>query len=66
MREIFKIVQSFKRFGIRKYHLCDLDGEEVKGTFYEPELQLVDYSAQGSFKIETVIKKRDVVKRKKY
>ena len=58
MREIFKIVQSFKRFGIRKYHLCDLDGEEVKGTFYEPELQLVNYSAQGSFKIETVIKKR--------
>ena len=58
MREIFKIVQSFKHFGIRKYCLCDLDGEEVKGTFYEPELQLVDYSAQGSFKIETVIKKR--------
>ena len=58
MREIFKIVQSFKCFGIRKYHLCDLDGEEVKGTFYEPELQLVDYSAQGSFKIEMVIKKR--------
>ena len=38
MREIFKIIQSFKHFGIRKYHLCDLDGEEVKGTFYEPEL----------------------------
>ena len=57
-REIFEIVQSFKHFGIRKYHLCDLDGEEVKGTFYEPELQLVDYSAQGSFEIETVIKKR--------
>ena len=57
-REIFEIVQSFKRFGIHKCRLCDLDGEEVKGTFYEPELQLVDYSAQGSFKIETVIKKR--------
>ena len=57
-REIFKIVQSFKCFGIHKYHLCDLDGEEVKGTFYEPELQLVSYSAQGSFEIETVIIKR--------
>ena len=58
MREIFEIVQSLKRFGICKYRLCDLDGEEVKGTFYEPELQLVNYSAQGSFEIETVIKKR--------
>ena len=58
VREIFEIVQSFKCFGIRKYCLCDLDGEEVKGTFYEPELQLVDYSAQGTFEIEMVIKKR--------
>ena len=58
MREIFEIVQSFKCFGIRKYHLCDLDGEEVKGTSYEPELQLVNYSAQGSFEIEMVIEKR--------
>ena len=30
----------------------------IKGTFYEAELQLVDYSAQGSFEIEKVIKKR--------
>ena len=33
MREIFEVVQSFKCFGIHKYRLCDLDGEEVKGTF---------------------------------
>ena len=58
IREIFKVVQSFKRFGVCKYHLCNLDGEDIKGTFYEAELQLVDYSAQGSFEIEKVIKKR--------
>ena len=57
-REIFKVVQSFKRFGIHKYRLCDLDREDIKGTFYEAELQLVEYSAQGSFEIEKVIKKR--------
>ena len=57
-REIFKVVQSFKRFGICKYHLCNLDREDIKGTFYKAELQLVDYSAQGSFEIEKVIKKR--------
>ena len=49
-REIFEVVQSFKPFGICKYCLCNLDGEEVKGTFYEAELQLVDYLAQ--FEIE--------------
>ena len=43
-REIFKVVQSFKCFGIRKYCLCDLDGEDIKRTFYEAELQLVNYS----------------------
>ena len=32
-REIFKVVQSFKHFGIHKYHLCNLDGEDMKGTF---------------------------------
>ena len=52
------MVQSFKHFGICKYRLCNLDGEDIKGTFYEAELQLVDYSAQGSFEIEKVIKKR--------
>ena len=57
-REIFEVVQSFKRFGIHKYRLCDLDREDIKGTFYEAELQLVDYLAQGSFEIEKVIKKR--------
>ena len=54
-REIFEVVQSFKCFGICKYHLCDLDGEDIKGTFYEAELQLVNYLAQGSFEIEKVI-----------
>ena len=57
-RKIFEVVQSFKHFGICKYCLCDLDGEDIKGTFYKAELQLVDYSAQGSFEIEKVIKKR--------
>ena len=57
-QEIFEVVQSFKCFGIHKYHLCDLDGEDVKGTFYEPKLQLVSYSAQGSFEVEKVIERR--------
>ena len=57
-QEKFEVVQSFKHFGIHKYHHCDLDGEDVKGTFYEPKLQLVDYSAQGSFEVEKEIERR--------
>ena len=63
--EIFEVVQSFKHFRIHKYRLCNLDGEDIKGTFYEPKLQSVDYSAQGSFEVEK-LKEEDVVKRKKY
>ena len=62
-REIFEVVQSFKRFGICKYHLCNL--EDVKGTFYEPELQLVDYSTQGSFEVEKVIEKKRTWKKRR-
>ena len=32
-REIFEVVQSFECFGIHKYHLSNLDGEDIKGTF---------------------------------
>ena len=58
IQEIFEVVQCFKHFAICKYHLSDLDKEEVKGTFYEPKLQSVDYSAQGSFEVEKVNERR--------
>ena len=45
-------------FEICKYCLCNLDREDVKQTFYEPELQLVNYSAQGSFEVKKVNERR--------
>ena len=48
------------------YKLADLQGEEIKGTFYEPELQKTE---QQIFRIEKVIKKekgRSLVKWKGY
>ena len=48
------------------YKLTDLKGEEIKGTFYEPELQKTE---QQIFRIEKVIKKekgRSFVKWKGY
>ena len=62
-RKIFEVIKSFKRFRICKYHLCNIDGEDIKGIFYEPELQLVDYSAQGSFEVEKVIERRGCSKK---
>ena len=48
------------------YKLADLQGEEIKGTFYEPELQKTE---QQIFRIEKVIKKdknKSLVKWKGY
>ena len=63
MREIFEVVKSFKCFGICKYHLYNLDREDIKRTFYEAELQLVEYLAEGSFKVEKEIERRGREKR---
>lgn len=53
--EIFIIRQPFTRLGIKKYRLNDLKGEELKGTFYEGELQKVTYSEEGPYDIEKII-----------
>ena len=48
------------------YKIADLNGEEIKGTFYEPELQK---TSQEIFRIEKVIKrgkKKSLVKWKGY
>ena len=49
--EIFKIVEVKRTLPIT-YKIADLNGEEIKGTFYEPELQKTN---QELFRIEKVI-----------
>jgi hypothetical protein len=39
------------------YKLKDLDGEELKGTFYEKELQKV-FKEDNVYEIEKILKKR--------
>ena len=51
--EIFTIVEV-KRTRPPTYKIVDLNGEEIKGNFYEPELQK---TSQEIFRIEKVIKK---------
>ena len=63
--EIFMIVEV-KRTQPPTYKIADLNGEEIKGSFYEPELQKTN---QEIFRIEKVItrgKKKSLVKWKGY
>ena len=63
--EIFTIVEV-KRTSPMTYKIADLNGEEIQGTFYEPELQK---TSQELFRIEKVIKrvkKKSLVKWKGY
>ena len=54
--EIFVVSQGFQRQGIKKYRLEDLDGEEIKGIFYEPKLQVVTYNPDKAFAVERKIR----------
>ena len=49
----FTIVEV-KRTSLMTYKIDDLKGEEIKGTFYEPELQK---TSQELFRIEKVIER---------
>ena len=51
--EIFTIVEV-KRTSPVTYKIADLNGKEIMGTFYEPELQK---TSQELFRIEKVIKR---------
>ena len=63
--KIFTIVEV-KHTSPVTYKIADLNGEEIKSTFYEPELQK---TSQELFRIEKVIKrgkKKSLVKWKGY
>ena len=63
--EVFTIIEV-KPTSPVTYRIADLNGEEIKGTFYEPELQK---TSQELFRIEKVIKrgkKKSLVKWKSY
>ena len=52
-KEVFKIIKILKTSPVT-YKIADLNGEEIVGTFYEPELQKTE---QQVFRIEKVIEK---------
>lgn len=55
--EVFRVKTIVKRSPI-VYRIEDLDGEEIKGTFYEPEIQKVIFDVTAERAIEKIIKQR--------
>lgn len=56
--EVFTIKSRKTRGGLNIYTLIDLLNEDVKGTFYEPELQRVRVDPQSVYKIDKVLRTR--------
>jgi hypothetical protein len=56
--EIFKVDSRFKRQGIPIYELKDFNGQEVKGTFNDQEIQAVSVDAATEYHIEKILKRR--------
>lgn len=56
--EIFKVASRKKRGGLNIYELVDWMDDEVKGSFYEPELQKISADPDGVYKLEKIIRTR--------
>lgn len=58
--EYFTISKRFKRDNLDIYTLQDALGDQIKGTFYRYELQRIDKSDKGLYKIENILKRKKV------
>lgn len=56
--EIFRIKTRYKRSGTPVYNLTEYDGSQIKGTFYEEELQSVTVTPDRRYTVETILRRR--------
>ena len=54
--EVFQIHNRYHRGTLPIYRLRDLQGDDIKGTFYQNEIQKINYNLDSEFKIEKVLK----------
>ncbi|WAR26573.1 hypothetical protein MAR_012277, partial [Mya arenaria] len=59
--EVFKIHKQ-----AHVYRLRDLQNEDIKGTFYQSELQRTEYNPNSAFKIEKILKTKGKGANKQY
>ena len=52
--EVFTVASRQRRYGIPIYKLEDWEGEPIKGTFYQQQLQKVDVTDEDAFKVDIV------------
>ena len=64
--EIFKISQRILRGGLPVYRIKDFNDDEIKGTFYQSELQKTSIKDDDMWKVETIIKSRGKGQNKQY
>lgn len=64
--EIFKISQRILRGGLPIYRITDFNGDEIKGTFYQSELQKTNVKDDDIWKVEKILKTRGKGLRKEY
>lgn len=56
--EVFKIRRRFQMQGIPMYKLVDLLESDIKGNFYQAELQAVNKSEDTLWEVEKILRKR--------
>ncbi|WAR23034.1 hypothetical protein MAR_036703 [Mya arenaria] len=64
--EIFRVYTRYHRGILPIYRLQDLQGDGIKGIFYESELQKVHVDAYQTWKVENVLKRRGKGRNKQY
>lgn len=64
--EIFIVSKRQLRGGLPIYRLKDYQNEEIKGTFYQAELQKVEVRKDDEFKVEKIIQSRGRGPNKQY
>ncbi|WAR31851.1 YMD3-like protein, partial [Mya arenaria] len=64
--EIFRVYTRYHRGILPIYRLQDLQGDEIKGTFYESELQKVHVDGDQTWKVKKVLKRRGKGRNKQY
>ena len=62
--ELFKVKGRFRREELPVYQIEDWSGDDVEGTFYEPELQAVNVDDNKEYYVEKILKKRTRYKRR--
>jgi len=53
--EVFTIIKRFRRQNINVYKIADKKDDELKGTFYETELQKINYDPNAEFHVKEVL-----------